>query len=122
MRLPMPTLSCPECATVLDKNKFKAGTPFACPGCSRRFQFSRGYSRVGGLIALVVSYLSLYVLGARGWPLLIGGLVMWFPAVLILVVPLSWLIRPRLEPYYHTEEERHFITMFPDETDDSKRG
>jgi hypothetical protein len=104
----------------MDRKEFKAGSPWKCPACSGQFQFSRTHARIGGLIALAASMVSLYALGLRGWPLLVGGFVMWFPAALIVVVPLSWIIRPSLEPYYRGEE-RHFTTMFPDETDDSKR-
>jgi len=61
------------------------------------------------------------LIGLHGLMLFVAGLVMWAPLLLVLTVPLAWVIRPSLEPYYSTEEESHFTSLSINENDSSER-
>jgi hypothetical protein len=53
--------------------------------------------------------------------LFVAGFVIWVPTSLAVTVPLAWVIRPSLEPYYSTEEESHFTSLSINENDSTER-
>jgi hypothetical protein len=117
MHLRLP--KCPVCGTTMRRDQFKTSPPWTCSGCSNQFQFSRSGSGVKAWIGIALSFTFCYVVGLRGWSLLVSGLVMWFPATLLVVAILSVIVRPRLQPYSAPGDESHFTSLFPTETTDS---
>jgi hypothetical protein len=117
MNLRLPR--CPVCGTVMRRDQFKASPPWTCSGCSNQFQFSRSSSGIKAYIGIALSFTFCYIVGLRGWLLLVSGFVMWIPATLLVVATLSAILRPRLQPYSAPGEESHFTSLFPNETTDS---
>jgi hypothetical protein len=64
-----------------------------------------------GLIAIALSFSVSYLVGLRGWLLLVAGFVLWFPATSLMVVILSLIVRPQLQPYSASGEESHFTSL-----------
>jgi hypothetical protein len=116
-----PVLKCPECNAEIGRDQFRTRSPWKCPGCGCPLKFSRNYKNISGWITLAISMGLSYIVGLRGFLLWIGGVVMFFPVGLIVRVPLSWIIKTRLERCYPDGEESHFTSLSIDETDSSAR-
>lgn len=114
MRLRLP--KCPVCGTTMGRDQFKNNPPWTCSGCSNQFQFSRSSAGIKAWIGIALSFVFCYLVGLRGWLLLVSGFAMWVPATLLMVAILSLIVRPQLQPYSPTREESHFTSLFPTET------
>lgn len=93
-----PKMYCPECG-VLVPNAKPLGKPHVCPGCGAELQLANSQMNGRAMIVAVVSVLSIWTLGFRGWALVGLSLVAYFPLTLILAPVFILLWPARLEPY-----------------------
>lgn len=76
---------------------------------------------IKGWLALAMSGAFVYLIGVRGWLIPLIALLLWFPAGMVLVAALSFIVPPRLEPCTDSGEVSHFTSLFPDEKDISSK-
>jgi hypothetical protein len=60
---------------------------------------SNWYDTLGGGVGTIANWILCYLLGMRGWALLVGGIVLWFPIVMLCVFLLDRIVPPPLEAY-----------------------
>src|SRR5271163_56285 len=96
MHLRLP--KCPVCGTTMRRDQFKTSPPWTCSDCANQFQFSRSGSVMKAWMGIALSFAFSYLVGLRGWLLLVSGFVVWIPAMLLIVAILSLIVRPQLQP------------------------
>jgi hypothetical protein len=94
--------------------EYKGWKPWVCHGCSAELQFSAADGSIEQLCIFGVALLVLYLLGVRGWHLVLGTLIGGFLAAVALVVPLDRVLPRRLEPFRPPpwDEGPKFTTLF----------
>lgn len=78
---------------------YEARKPWTCPRCFSQFQFSDRYGNAVTWGALVPAFVAAYALGARGFWLFAGAVLLWSPVMFICIVALAHLVPPPLKPY-----------------------
>jgi hypothetical protein len=99
-------LKCPVCGSVLQKVRFRE--PFRCSPCGERLEVPAYYGRIDVLVALLLSGLLSAAVGFRGIGLFFATVVLSFPLVFLLAIPLSFIVPPKIRRYV----PEHF-TLFP---------
>jgi hypothetical protein len=99
IQYPVRNFRCPFCGARMRTEEYKGRKPWTCPGCSRQLQFSETHGYILQLCFMGLALLFLYLLGIRGWGLLVGTLVGGFVLTVVFTGPLDRIIPPRLEPY-----------------------
>jgi hypothetical protein len=89
---------CPLCGTLVPTTQ-AFGQPFVCPQCAAKLQTSVRYSQRDGLIANLLGFLFAFGFGARGWWILLWGVVLWFPCILLVGSITLRYFPPKLEPW-----------------------
>jgi hypothetical protein len=97
--------------------EYKGWKPWVCHGCSAELQFSAADGSILQLCFLVVALLVLYLLGVRGWHLVLGTVIGGFLAAFVFGAPLDRIMPRRLEPFRPPpwDEGPKFVTLFPHE-------
>jgi predicted RNA-binding Zn-ribbon protein involved in translation (DUF1610 family) len=111
------SVACPVCSAAVEISKSFFGLDFRCPHCGAELKVSPQYTRVLGIVSVLVGYVLAWKIGTYG-PRACGGIpwgfyLLWIPigfvflSILIRTVP--FLIRPTLvlrRPF-----ESHLTTM-----------
>jgi len=119
MQLLMPNPRCPLCGAKTERDISTGKQLWVCARCARRFRFSRTYTGALAWIAMGLSFLSAYILGARNWVLLTVGLVMWFPVLSLFAGLAIRIIPPPLDLYSDFGDGSHFTSIFESEVSSS---
>jgi len=90
---------CPSCGSLLPTERYRAGEPWVCPSCSAEWQLARWYSHIGGWGSLLVSLSLFFLLGLRGWQLLVATILMWLPVATLCTMLLNRIFPPPLERF-----------------------
>ena len=110
---PVRHFRCPFCNAKMPTEEYKGWKPWKCPGCSRELQFSEAYGWIVQLCFFGVVFLSLYLLGLRGWHLLGAAVLVGSLLTVVLIGPLHRILPPRLEAYRPPPwKEDKFTTLF----------
>jgi hypothetical protein len=106
--------------------EYKGWKPWVCHGCYAELQFSQADGSILQLCFFGVALLVLYLLGLRGWHLVLGTFIGGFLAAFVLGAPLDRIIPRRLEPYSPLPplptppwKDEKYTTLFPREHVDS---
>jgi hypothetical protein len=76
----------------MPNDRYKAGKPWTCNSCSRRFRLSRGYAKALGWGTIGLTLILSYILGLRGVALALATVVMWSPVMLICTYSTGWCL------------------------------
>lgn len=93
-----PGLTCPACSKVIPwtELRFSSSDPFPCPFCGWGVSLVRSHSAWMGFLQLLFTLGIVHGLGMRGWDLLWGALLGFFPVGLALAFLRIRLLPPRL--------------------------
>jgi len=99
---------CPACGTVLRYRDVRYEQSFVCPSCGQLLTLSQKRILVRAWACFFISALVLYVLGLRGYPLAIGSILGWFPAILVDAILGRTLFPPKIWP---DGDDGKFLTL-----------
>lgn len=92
--------TCPKCDAPLKyKELMRTGVDFPCPACDVQLSLTRWYMASTGLGTLVAPALIFWALGAS-WPQVIfGGMLLAWPAFLLMARYGKYVLRPKIVLY-----------------------
>src|SRR5665213_3363375 len=102
-----PTLKCPFCGGILPNREVRFRKPFTCPSCSRQLRFSRRYLRLVWWTSVALTFAICFLIGFRGWELIVAVLVLWLPVDLVWTYLFKRIIPPPLEAYVPKNSTAH---------------
>jgi len=101
----LPT--CPVCRSALAFTQIRYTESFACPKCLHRLKLSRTHRQWLVCRTFLGSVVVLYLCGLRGFGLMLGAVLFWFPMLLIDMI----LVRPLFPPTLEKDEKRKFFSV-----------
>ena len=100
-----PTLKCPFCGGILPNREVRFRQPLTCPVCSRQLKFSRRYLRLVRWTSVAITFAVCFLIGFRGWELVVAAIVSWLPVDLVWTYPFNRIVPPPLEAYVSNNPE-----------------
>ena len=94
-----PTLNCPFCGGRLRNTELYPGRPIVCPDCAAELQPSDCQMWLYGVGALITLMAVLYFLDVSGVWFVVGTILLWFPAYIILMFFFDRIFPPHFEAY-----------------------
>ncbi len=120
LQYPVRNFRCPFCGAKMYTEEYKGWKPWVCHGCSAELQFSASDGSILQLCLFGVALLVLYLLGERGWHLVLGTFIGGSLATVVLVGPLDRIMPRRLELYCPPPslptppwKDEKYTTLFP---------
>lgn len=92
-----PTLKCPFCGAVLPRRDYNANVPTVCPGCGRQLRVANWYQNLLMSLGVALTLTACYVVGLRGWRLLLATALLFFPATVFTIFMFAQIFRTPVE-------------------------
>jgi hypothetical protein len=74
---------CPRCNNRLRYTQVRDGESFPCPSCNQLLYIPQAYTVARFWAALLISAAGLYLIGLRGYSLVLGAILAWVPALFL---------------------------------------
>jgi len=90
-------INCPLCGLEIRRDKIMSGKSFPCPSCGKQLRIPYYYHPMPGVTAALFCSLFGYVIGIRGYTLLIFVVALWFPITALLFGVQHLIFNPKIE-------------------------
>src|SRR6266852_2178972 len=74
---------CPHCNNTLRYDQLRYRDSFPCPSCNQLLCIPHAYTVARTWAALLISAAGLYFIGLRRYPLVLGAILAWVPALVL---------------------------------------